>query len=325
MAWTETCKIDFQKQIEHKKEQGYKIKDALLELSDESGISIHTLRNWLYPDRQEKYEKEVRPTKNVGNDIFSTDDLSIEELEQIEKAAQQQIIKQGNDIKKQKNQEYKEKEAELKDTSDVVIDNITNRYKVYNCDILEAPIEDNSLDVIITDPPYPREFLGCWDKLAEFSATKLKDGGVLLAMSGQSYLPEVYRRMNVSGLNYYWTCCIKLTVSPDLRQKRLHTQWKPLLFYVKGDYKKTFLKSDVYDNLEYKETVKGQSFHKWGQSYTLMKRIIEDFTYTDDLICDPFTGGGTTISAGLGLKRKMIGIEVEKDTYNTILRRLADV
>lgn len=54
MAWTETCKIDFKKQIEHKKAEGMSIRQALKILSEESGIAIGTLDNWLYERQRAK-------------------------------------------------------------------------------------------------------------------------------------------------------------------------------------------------------------------------------------------------------------------------------
>jgi hypothetical protein len=227
----------------------------------------------------------------------------------------------GAAYKEVKNMLYKEEEDSKKDTSNITI-SPSDLYKLYNNDLLlETSIQDNSLDAIITDPPYSHQFIECWSKLAEFASNKLKEGGILLAMSGQSYLPEVYSRMNVPGLNYYWTCCLKMTVSPNMRQKRLNTRWKPLLFYVKGNYNRTFLKTDCYFS-EYKDTLEGQKFHKWGQSLPLMENIIEDFTYAGELICDPFMGGGTTIIAALKSKRRVIGIELDKDVYKVILNRL---
>jgi hypothetical protein len=48
MAWTETCKIDFNKQVEHKRAEGMSVRQALKVLSEESGIAIGTLDNWMY-------------------------------------------------------------------------------------------------------------------------------------------------------------------------------------------------------------------------------------------------------------------------------------
>lgn len=219
-----------------------------------------------------------------------------------------------------KNKKYKASEAIKKDVSTI---NITSDLikGLHNCDILDAPIADNSLDAIITDPPYPKEYLDCWTKLAKFAQSKLKEGGILLAMSGQSYLPDVYKNMTIEGLNYYWTCCIKNTVSADLREKRTKTQWKPLLWYVKGKYSGTYQGTDVFTPT-YNDTVEGQDFHKWGQSIPLFSEIISKYTYADAVICDPFLGGGTTALACIENKRHFIGIELLENVFNTAKARI---
>lgn len=232
-------------------------------------------------------------------------------------------LKSGKiDIKKAENILYKQSEATKKDTSHVII--TSEQVQLYNCDILDAPIADNSISAIITDPPYPREFLDCWSKLAEFAVRKLKDGGVLLAVSGQSYLPEVYERMNIDGLSYYWTNCIRLTVSADLKTKRTKTQWKPILWYVKGNYSGTYQNTDVYSP-NYSETVEGQEYHKWGQSLPLFEELVDRFSYAEDIVCDPFLGGGTTAIACINKKRKFVGVELDKDTFSLASQRISEI
>ena len=173
-------------------------------------------------------------------------------------------------FKKRKTEIYREKEEAKKNTKAIKLPANQFIRDLWNCDIskiTDDQIKDDSLDVIITDPPYPRDFLICWKYLAEFAAKKLKEGGVLIAMSGQSFLPEVYRNMTVPGLDYYWTGCIYTPgASPNLREKRLRTNWKPYFIYTKGGYgpkgnERTFLSSDVVVS-EYKDTAEGQKFHK---------------------------------------------------------------
>jgi len=48
MAWTESCKIDANKQVEHLKERGMSVRQAIKKLSEESGIPANTINNWIY-------------------------------------------------------------------------------------------------------------------------------------------------------------------------------------------------------------------------------------------------------------------------------------
>src|SRR5262249_39705466 len=153
---------------------------------------------------------------------------------------------------------------------------------------------------------YPREYLDCWTKLAQFALKKLKKDGVLIAASGHSYLPEVFRNMTIEGLNYYWTGCIyQPMMSADLNVKRLRTHWKPLLIYVKGEYARTFQGTDVYSS-SYEDLVEGQNYHKWGQSYKIFEQLVKDYTYAGEVVCDPFLGGGTTAVAAITNKRRFV-------------------
>lgn len=54
MAWLETCRIDANKQIEHLKNRGKSVREALKILSEESGIPIGTLNNWIYERKRSK-------------------------------------------------------------------------------------------------------------------------------------------------------------------------------------------------------------------------------------------------------------------------------
>lgn len=65
MAWTEQCKIDANRQVEHLKEtKGYSTRKACQELSGESGIPVKTLQEWAtYPDgRPERKVSEKSDT-----------------------------------------------------------------------------------------------------------------------------------------------------------------------------------------------------------------------------------------------------------------------
>jgi site-specific DNA-methyltransferase (adenine-specific) len=183
--------------------------------------------------------------------------------------------------------------------------------QLYHCGVAELSqyVQPESIDYIITDPPYPREFLSVYDDLATFAAYALKPGGSLIAMVGQSYLPEIMEKLG-KGMSYHWMLSY-LTPggqSPQLWQRNVNTFWKPLLWYVKGEYAGKWIgdvcKSDVNQN--------DKRFHKWGQSESGMADIIERFTETGQLICDPFVGGGTTAIVAMELERQFIGCDIDE-------------
>lgn len=180
-------------------------------------------------------------------------------------------------------------------------------------------IADNSVDFIITDPPYPKEFLPLYEDLSKLAARVLKDGGSLVCMTGQSYLPDVIELL-ATNLTYHWCLCyLTPGQKTQLWQRQLHTAWKPLLWFVKGAYKKDWLGDDVMTS-----PATDKQFHKWGQSFGGMKDIVERFTNPNDLILDPFLGGGTTGVVALKCKRKFIGVDIEQSCVDTTAARFKE-
>jgi len=226
-------------------------------------------------------------------------------------------------IAKAKGKLYRQREAEGKDTSSVLVDPKEERFLLYNCDILQAPIEDGSLDAIISDPPYTKETMGCWTQLAEFAARKLKDGGILLAIAGNYHLQEILQRMTVEGLNYFWTLCYHMPkAGTPVNNRPFRTNWKPILWYTKGEYKRTFQPTDVFTS-DYADCDDGKQYHRWGQSALFFEDLVSKFTYANELVCDPFIGGGTTGIACLSQKRRFVGIDIDPVSYKTSLDRLS--
>ena len=186
-------------------------------------------------------------------------------------------------------------------------------------DVLKE-LEDESVDFIVTDPPYPREYLPLYSDLSRLAARVLKPGGSLIAMIGQSYMPEVVTRLS-ENMSYYWILPY-LTPgggSPLLYQKRVNTFWKPVLWYVKGEYKGDYI-GDILKSPE-----SDKRFHEWGQSIGGMADIIERFTNPGDLILDPFLGGGTTGAAAVSMGRKFIGTDIKPLNIDISLKRIKEV
>lgn len=225
--------------------------------------------------------------------------------------------KQTKQLEKEIRQEERLKEKSYTPPIDLPID----KFKLFRADIRDglSAIDDNSVDFIITDPPYPKEYLPLYEDLSKLAARVLKDGGSLICMTGQSYLPDVIQLL-ATNMTYHWCMCYSTPgQKTQLWQKNLHTAWKPLLWFVKGKYTGDWLGSDVMTS-----PAKDKTFHKWGQSDGGMTDIIERLTKPDDVILDPFLGGGTTGIAALVCGRKFIGVDIEQGCLDTTQARLKE-
>jgi DNA modification methylase len=68
-----------------------------------------------------------------------------------------------------------------------------------------------------------------------------------------------------------------------------------------------------------------KSGHNWQQSESSVAQLIETFTKEGDFIIEPFAGSGTTLAVAHKLKRKVVGAELDMDSYNIAKARLKDV
>lgn len=177
-----------------------------------------------------------------------------------------------------------------------------------------ADIPDESLDLILTDPPYPAEFLPLWGDLALFAKRTLAPHGMLAAMSGQTHLPEVYRRLG-EHLPYRWTMAYLMTGSANVvHARRVSTMWKPVLIY-----------GSTTRRLHDVATSKGadKDYHGWGQSESGMYDLLSLLADPGATVCDPFAGGGTTAVVAAAHGCHFVGAEIDPATHAIAAKRLA--
>lgn len=196
----------------------------------------------------------------------------------------------------------------------------SDRFQVVRCDLSEYS-PPSPVDAIITDPPYPREFLPLWSVLAEKANGWLKPGGIVVAMSGQAYLDEVYRRM-AEHLEYYWTACYHTPGQPTpLRQVNVNTTWKPLLIFCRKGER---FKGKIFGDFMASEKNE-KDFHKWGQSVSGMDAILERFALPGQSVLDPFCGAGTTGVSAVRRGCLFYGCEIEEENAKISMARIAEV
>jgi 16S rRNA G966 N2-methylase RsmD len=220
--------------------------------------------------------------------------------------------------KEQRSKEIAKQRDEIAQKAKTVA--VNNRFLVVQADMSTYHLPE-PVDIIITDPPYPREFLPLWNHLAKRANDWLKPNGIIIAMSGQAYLDQVYAMMS-EHLDYYWTACYYTPGQPTpLRHVNVNTNWKPLLIYTrKGERYGGKIFGDVATS-----THNDKDFHKWGQSVTGMEDIVRRFTIPGQTVFDPFCGAGTTGVAAVKNGCFFHGIDIEKQNVDISLARIAEV
>jgi len=194
--------------------------------------------------------------------------------------------------------------------------------ELHQGDLSEVEIVSASVDAIVTDPPYPKEFLPVYRKLAVLALHCLKPGGSLLVMVGQSYLPDLLKALCVDdSLTYHWTLAY-LTPggqAPQIWARKVNTFWKPVLWFVKGQYAGDWIGDVVKTPINAND----KRYHEWGQSEMGLASLVERFTLPGQTILDPFLGGGTTATVALKLGRRFIGIDSDCAAIETTKARLS--
>jgi len=170
-----------------------------------------------------------------------------------------------------------------------------------------ADLPDRSVDIILTDPPYPQEYLPLWDDLGAFASRVLKPTGVLLAYSGQLHLPQVIA-MLTQHLRWWWMCAIQHTGASGYivaGGRRVINLWKPLL---------VLAPKDAPLSTQFRDFIEGggrqKELHNWEQSTDEAVRILQTFGSPDALVVDPFAGSGSFGRAALQAGMRFIGAEI---------------
>lgn len=181
-------------------------------------------------------------------------------------------------------------------------------------------IKDNSVALIITDPPYAEKYLPLWADLAKFAARVLKPGGYLIAYSGQMFLPDVFDSLR-KHLNYYWMATVQHSSSQtQIFPRKVRNRFKPLLIFTKG--KKPRDHEWFFDLLDGEKGDK--EMHEWAQSESEAAYFVEKFTLPGETVADPLCGVGTFLKPARDLDRKVIGIEIERSSFEMAVAALME-
>ena len=212
-------------------------------------------------------------------------------------------------------QKQKERSKDYKPNTDVKILHGDFRQ------VCKKNIKDNSVDLILTDPPYLKNYFSLWDDLSKEAERVLKPGGFLISYAWQPYLNEYINRLS-KHLKYYWTLSItyKGNKTKLFLPHHMMLRWKPVLVF----YKEPFpTRIGVLEDVIGKDG-RDKSLHGWQQGENGCRYLLERFSKMGDLVLDPFAGSGTTLICCKEMKRKCTGIEIDKEMVEVIKGRLSD-
>lgn len=224
---------------------------------------------------------------------------------------------------------------------------------VYNDDCLNIMknIPDGVVDLIATDPPYKTTSRGNEGNTGGMLKKDIfKSGNVFKHndIKPIEYISEFYRLLKTDAHCYIMTNNVNLIeilkVATDcgfhfvksliwdkgnkIMGRYYMSQFEYILFFRKGYDKpiNNFGTSDILriPNIKMGNSDEGGNLHDTEKPVALMKVLIENSTAEGELVFEPFAGIGSTILACIESKRNYVGVEIDKNYYNTIMFRISN-
>lgn len=194
-------------------------------------------------------------------------------------------------------------------------------WRMYQGDFRErlAEIPDHSVDLILTDPPYPEEFQHLWSDLAQHATRVLAPQGILVALSGKIQLDAVMRRLG-EHLNYAWMYSQPLPGSHSrILARQILQAWKPWVAYTVGTWPSGNIDWHT-DVLHPGSRVKGT--YRWEQDPDPARMLIDALCPEGGTVLDPFTGTGAYGAVAVDMGRNFIGVEADATRFQQAVSRV---
>ncbi len=216
-----------------------------------------------------------------------------------------------------------------------------------DCLELLKTIPDNSVDLVVTDPPYVINTSGEGlykqeDKRYVKELNEIKDGfsenildeicrvlkkiNVYICCSQKQILPLLKYFVEGKKCNYNLITWHKTNPVPACGNKYL-TDTEYILFFrekgvkIYGEYKTKF----TYYITPLNQKDKALYKHPTIKPLDIIENLIINSTQEGDIVLDPFLGSGTTAVAAVNTNRHYIGFELNEEYYDIACKRLDEV
>lgn len=183
-----------------------------------------------------------------------------------------------------------------------------------------AELPAGSVNVIVTDPPYPAEYLPLWGDLGREAARLLVRGGVLAARCGHLFLPDVLKTLG-EHLDYGWVYAEPLPGS-NVRflGRRIAVAYQPWVAFSNGPWPAGQL--EWHPDL-LTESPRTKARYVWEQKPTVAAELIATLAAPGQDVLDPFAGSGSYGIAALGVGCRWIGVELDPAGHAQAAERLS--
>lgn len=202
--------------------------------------------------------------------------------------------------------------------------------------------ENNKVQLIVTDPPYTMTKRGkscrpnymknnMGEDLFEIGIPKCEDWFKLCydVLENETHF---YTFCNINDISNYLNVAKKVgfklhNIISMIKDTNMPNRWylkqtELILFFRKGKAKPI---NDMTsrDNIKVQmPTIKNGKIHITQKPIELIEKLVLNSSKEGEIVCDPFSGSGTTALACLNLNREFIGFEISEREYLKSLNRI---
>ncbi len=214
-------------------------------------------------------------------------------------------------------------------------------------------LEDNSVDLVVTDPPYniaatdritmksskplsTMEAWGHWDRFHPFDYDVLimqvisechrvlKPGGALYMFTAREQSGYFVRKAIARGFTYRnQLAMVKKNPLPSLSKTNWRSAFELCMYLTKGKPGVfNFISQTECKNVFHYSNSRRATKHPTEKPLEFIKLLVQVSSNVGDLVLDPFMGSGTTAVAARDLGRGYVGFELGRDYIKMANARL---
>lgn len=211
-----------------------------------------------------------------------------------------------------------------------------------DCLEIMSGMDDSSIDLIVTDPPYKVTSRGGYTSAGGMMLDDAMRSGKVFkenSLKIRDWLPVLYDKLKESG-HCYIMCnnknladflaavtdsefhLVKTMVwakNNKIMSQAYMSQTEFILFLRKGRFVR--INACGSSDLIHADNPKSK-LHPSEKPVELMEYLIKNSSQEGDLVCDPFMGSGSTGVAAKNLNRRFIGIELDNIYFDIAGRRI---
>ena len=208
---------------------------------------------------------------------------------------------------------------------------------IEKCDFRKLDVEAETVDLILTDPPWSVHKNHLHKPMSEAFVRWLKPGGMLLCYCGNASLPLFLDAFRASGLKYQWLLGTANWPGGDddrlpdgvpfgtIRHGgKFSAALRPVLLFSKGG---TFRTHKTPTDIVFTKG-RDERTHplNWQQPLDEARYFVAHFAAPGSFIVDPFLGSGTNaVAVALeGQGRRFLGCDIDPTCFKIARRRVSE-